>query len=419
MAVLVLSSLNSIVEEALVLKGEDVDVVVPNKLLDSRRRRNPEMRFHGISRWNGYAELEALANRIPNINQVFTVEEQTVRAAGFLRDLLGLSGQSHRDALAMTDKHLMKERARSHGIPTAGHVVARSVEDVRDAGDELGWPLVVKPRSGMGTMNTFKVNDHNDLERLYREGAFTTGIPDPTGRLSASEGLVDGLFSYKFGFMVEQFIDVVEEYFCDMVWHDGELLMAVPCRYLTPLIGNIGKLYGVTVLPEGAEEFRRVRELAVAAARALNVQSGYVHCELMLDSRGDLYFGEAGNRPGGREILALSSKVHDWDPMEVLGCLAMGIRPDISSERTYEILASAVPQAPAGRIVAMSDRDELLSIPEVVDVVLKTEVGVVHGGSHNSADGVAYIFFTPQSLETSNKEIEEIGAAFRVDVEPA
>ncbi|GAA4995607.1 ATP-grasp domain-containing protein [Actinopolymorpha pittospori] len=228
MAVLVLSSLNSIVEEALVLKGEDVDVVVPNKLMDSRRRRSPEVRFHGIARWNDYTELEALANRIPNIDRVFTVEEQTVRAAGFLRDLLGLSGQSHRDALAMTDKHLMKERVRSHGIPAAGHVVARSIEDVRDAGGELGWPLVVKPRSGMGTMNTFKVNDQDDLERLYREGAFTAGIPDPTGRLSASEGLVDGLFSYQFGFMVEQFIDVVEEYFCDMVWHDGELLMAYP-----------------------------------------------------------------------------------------------------------------------------------------------------------------------------------------------
>ena len=97
----------------------------------------------------------------------------------------------------------------------------------------------------------------------------------------------------------------------------------------------------------------------------------------------------------------------------------MGIRPDISSRRSYEILASAVPQAPAGRIVAMSGRNEILSIPGVVDVVLKTEVGAVHGGTHNSADGVAYIFFTPQSLEMSNKEIEEMGAAFRVDVEPA
>ncbi|MEU1165808.1 hypothetical protein ABZ372_37365, partial [Streptomyces sp. NPDC005921] len=177
MGILTLSTLNTVVERALARHGVTTTVITPFPLLDRRREADPDTEFLGIHKWADLRELQDIAHSVKNVDAVMTVDEQCVAAAGFLRDTLGIGGQSYRDALRTTNKHLMKAvvAAGPNPVPVAEHEVAHTVDDVRAAGARLGYPLILKPLSGFGAVSTFRVDSEEHLlepglSRLHRTG---------------------------------------------------------------------------------------------------------------------------------------------------------------------------------------------------------------------------------------------------------
>ena len=60
-----------------------------------------------------------------------------------------------------TDKGLMKERMREHGIPTSAFVTVRSVGEIPLA--DLRYPLVVKPVDNNGSKGVKRVDTEAEL----------------------------------------------------------------------------------------------------------------------------------------------------------------------------------------------------------------------------------------------------------------
>src|SRR6266699_3234514 len=87
-----------------------------------------------------------------------TIEAHTMAAAQ-VREACTIPGTSVRTAWLCRDKPSMKEALREAGVPTAASTAAHSADDVYAFADAVGFPLILKPRTGAGTLDTVKVDD--------------------------------------------------------------------------------------------------------------------------------------------------------------------------------------------------------------------------------------------------------------------
>src|SRR2546423_7578208 len=87
-----------------------------------------------------------------------TIEAHTMAAAQ-VREACTIPGTSVRTAWLCRDKPSMKQTLRDAGVPTAASTAAGSAAEVFAFAEETGFPLILKPRSGAGALDTVRVDD--------------------------------------------------------------------------------------------------------------------------------------------------------------------------------------------------------------------------------------------------------------------
>ena len=92
-----------------------------------------------------------------------TIESHTLTAAQ-VRENCTIPGTSVRTAWLCRDKPSMKQVLRDAGVPTAASTAASTAEEVRSFAREVGYPLILKPRSGAGALDTTRVDGDSDLD---------------------------------------------------------------------------------------------------------------------------------------------------------------------------------------------------------------------------------------------------------------
>jgi hypothetical protein len=379
MHVLVASSGNAMLETALTRAGHRVSLLVPADTVEQRRADTPQAEgVYGISRWHEPGALSPLLPHLPtDLDRVASIDEQAIaRPCAVIRERLGLPGLTLSDALAHTDKDIAKSRLGKAGIPVARHRLVRSGADVGKAGDELGWPVVVKPARGAGATATFVVEDRAHLQRLIGSGAFDQRVADSTGRFAAGEFLLS--LNERGGFVVEEYLAVTEEWFVDLYLHEGQVLAAFPGRYSAPLLGALGAHQWDAVVPAGHHDARTAIKLAVRAARVLGSGTGVVHCEILRIGKGRherWFFGEAAHRPGGGGIFTLYGRQHGLDLPPILAALAVGERPDIPLDPAPPTMANLLLAAPTGTVRSVATTEELLRCKGVLDAQVNLRPG--------------------------------------------
>src|SRR5215472_731520 len=92
-----------------------------------------------------------------------TVEAHTLPAAQ-VREACTIPGTSVRTAYLCRDKPSMKQALRDAGVPTAASAAASSADGVHAFAEQTGYPLILKPRSGAGALDTVRVDDPAGLD---------------------------------------------------------------------------------------------------------------------------------------------------------------------------------------------------------------------------------------------------------------
>ncbi|MFD9592498.1 acetyl-CoA carboxylase biotin carboxylase subunit family protein [Kitasatospora sp. NPDC059973] len=412
MHVLVLSTGNPLLENALLTAGHTVSVLQPEGTAAV-----PGTARHTIAHWDDLDALTALEHSLPDVDAIATIDEQAIVAAAHLRQLRALPGLTVDAARAYTDKATMKTALAAAGLPVARHRVVHHADEVGAAAGDFGWPVLVKPRAGLATLNTFVVRSPEDLKELVGAGAFDTRTTDPTGRLAAGH-VLDSLHEAPHGFLVEQFLDVEAEFFCDLYVHRGTVLLAVPGRYDAPLLQSIGDASFDTVLPPEHPEAQDVTALATRAAAALGAQSGVVHCEILRDRTKGLFVGEAGARPGGGSITELASVMYAFDLPATLAALATGEVPDLDGTPRFPALTAVMIPAPAGTVTHVTDRDTVEALPGVLDADIRLIVGQPAPAGIGTMTRAGRVLYVPDNLKTLDQEVAHLRAVLDIRVEP-
>lgn len=403
-------------ETALLAAGHTVTLLTP---APSPAQPPPGVHaVHTVRHWDDLDALTALEPSLPPVDAVATIDEQCIVAAAHLRHLRGLPGLGVDAARRYTDKHLMKNALDAAGLPVAGYRLVHHADEISGAAAVLGWPVIVKPRAGAATWNTFVVRSEAHLKELVAGGAFDSRVPDITGRFHAGHAL-DSLHGARDGFMVEDFLDLADEYFVDLYVHDGEVLLAAPGRYDQPLLRTVGSASYDTVLPPDHPEARAVISLARRAAAALGAQTGAVHCEILRTTDGRLHVGEAGARPGGDCITELTGLMYGFDVPTTLAALATGQRPALPTAPLHPALTAVMIAASPGTVTRTATAETIEQRPGVLAATINLRPGEQVPATAGTVTGAGRILYRPRDLNQLDREVADLRAALDVQVAPA
>src|SRR6185295_10566754 len=92
-----------------------------------------------------------------------TVEAHIMPTAK-VREACTIPGTSVQTAWLCRDKPSMKQVLREAGVPTAASAAVGSAAEARAFAEQIGFPLILKPRSGAGALDTMRADDAASLE---------------------------------------------------------------------------------------------------------------------------------------------------------------------------------------------------------------------------------------------------------------
>ncbi|MEQ1564606.1 MAG: ATP-grasp domain-containing protein [Myxococcota bacterium] len=227
-----------------------------------------------------------------SVDRVEALWEPLVIEAARLREAFGVPGMSVDTVLGFRDKQLMKERVAAAGlrVPHARRVVDET--GARQAAEEIGYPLIVKPIAGAGSADTYRVDDSADLERVLK---LTRHVPEVS---------------------VEEFVEG-EEFTYDTVCVNGSPRFENVAQYLPrPLEARTHEWISpviVTVRELDQPKIQKGIALGRGVLAALGMGSGFTHMEWYLKANGEVVFGEIGCRPGGAHLVDQMNYTCDID----------------------------------------------------------------------------------------------------------
>ncbi|MFF4160752.1 acetyl-CoA carboxylase biotin carboxylase subunit family protein [Streptomyces sp. NPDC001678] len=210
---------------------------------------------------------------------VCTIGEFPLVAAALLAEQSKAVGMRVSTAIALRDKFVQKRLVREAGLPVAQARVANLLSDLD--GEQLTYPIVVKPLTGAGAKDTHIVSNPLELESLA------------AGDQKSRRG----------PWLVEEFIEG-EELHLDGVVRSGAIRALSVSRYVQNVIDiKSGGLVGSAVIDpdQSPDLYAKAEALVSAALEAFGHGDGIFHAEAF-EKDGTLVFSECGGRLGGGMI---------------------------------------------------------------------------------------------------------------------
>jgi carbamoylphosphate synthase large subunit len=268
-----------------------------------------------------------------------TIEAHTMAAAQ-VREACHIPGTSVRTAWLCRDKPSMKQVLREAGVPTAASTAADSAAEVHEFAEHVGYPLILKPRSGAGAADTTRVDDAAQLDSaLAMFGEHGVGSIAVEEFVEGHEGFYDTLA-------------IDGEVACDFVSHYyPNVLEAMRTRWISPQFISTNRV-------DDAPDYAELRELGRRVITALGIGTSATHMEWFFGPKG-LRFSEIGCRPPGVGAWDLYSAGNEMDLFrEWANAIVHGHTDARPSRRFASGMIALRPEAD-GHITGYSGVDEL------------------------------------------------------------
>src|SRR3954466_7685530 len=181
-----------------------------------------------------------------------TIEAHTLTAAE-VRERCSIPGTSLRTAWRCGDKPAMKEALRAAGVPTAASTAADNAEQVRGFVDAVGFPVILKPRTGAGALDTTRVDNGEQLDAALGmfggKGVTSIAVEE---FVEGHEGFYDTLSVHG-----NASLDFVSHYY-------PNVLEAMRTRWISPQFIS-------TNLVDAVSDYAQLRELGQRVTQSLGI----------------------------------------------------------------------------------------------------------------------------------------------------
>lgn len=291
---------------------------VPEAELPSLAREN----LSGYLRVPNLTDEEAVVRAVVagvgshRIDRVVCMWEPGVVLAARIREALDVPGMRVPQAQTFRNKDLMKQKVTAAGIRTARHASATSVAQVREAAREIGFPVIVKPIAGAGSMDTVRAGSAEELEQALT-------------RVQAYDEV-----------NVEEFI-TGEEFTYDTICIDGRIVYENVCYYRpNPLIARSTEWISpqtIALRDLSPKDVKAGIALGHDVLKALEFGTGFTHMEWFYTPKGEAVFGEIAARPPGAHTVDLMNYVGDIDLYDGYAEADLKGRFTVSTDRKYNV----------------------------------------------------------------------------------
>lgn len=292
------------------------------------------------SLWDENEVAQAITGFQTFVDRIECPWEPGVLMAARLRQRFHIEGMREAETVPFRDKERMKQVLDEAGIRTPRHARAGTADEVRQAAQRIGYPLIVKPIAGAGSADTHRVDDSDRLEEVL-------SAIGHVGEVS-----------------VEEFIEG-EEYTFDTICAGGKILYFNIAWYRPrPLIARTVQWISpqtIALRDVDAPQLASGRRMGQAVIQALGFRTGFTHMEWFLKPDGEAVFGEIGCRPPGARSVDIMNWAGDidlyrgWAEAVCLGRLSQSVH------RRYNAAVIFKRAEGQGRIQRIEGLERLLS----------------------------------------------------------
>jgi biotin carboxylase len=299
-------------------------------------------------------------------------------------------------AVRLTDKLAQRQALRAGGLPTPDFWDADELTDaaaIDAVARTAGFPVVLKPRRGHASQDVEAIRSPEELVaalatiepgRMLVEGY----IPDPT-RTPANAGTAP-------------YVSV------ELLASNGVFsVLGVTGRPpLAPPFRETGVIFPADLSPGLRDD---VVSTAIAAARALGVETGPLHIEVKFTDAGPVVI-EVNGVMGGGAIRDLMQRALGLDVIQLSMRMAIGehiVFDELPHPTNVGFLFEIQPDADARRIVAVEGLDSVAEIPGVERVIPGLRAGDEYSWRAGTPGFIAGIFGTAPDHAAANRIREE------------
>lgn len=222
-----------------------------------------------------------------------------------LREDFNIPGWKPKELDNIRRKSYMKQFYKKAGVKTARFHLISDEEGAVSFARKVGFPIIVKPDSGVGASDTYKITDEQTLKEMLPKLLPT----DPLSPIYIMEEFVPG--------HIETFDGIVNEK-GEILFFTGQVMAVTPLD----MLNGAGENVSYTQPVEKIADLRRAGENTV---KAFGLKSRFFHLEFFrldedkkgLGKKGDIIGLEANMRAPGGYILDKMNYAYDVDVYQI------------------------------------------------------------------------------------------------------
>ena len=387
------------VKGAAVLPGVRLSLITqdpPTKIPEEIGSRIEEVR-----RIENALDADQLASTIREISRelgparhILAALEQLQVPLARVRAELGIPGMDVQTAQNFRDKSRMKTLLQKANIPCARHALIRRADEARAFVSQVGFPVVVKPPSGSGARQTFRLENERDLAD-YLSSQPPKGN-DPT--------------------LFEEFMTGQEHSFDSVSVRGRPVWYSISRYHPTPLeVMEKPWVQWCVILPREVEgpEYADIRHHGMRVLDELGLQTGLSHMEWFRRPDGGLAISEVAARPPGAQFTTLISYAHELDFYKAWPRLLV-FEEFEPPQRRYATGAVFLRGQGEGRVRAIHGVEQAQK--EVGDLVVEASLPKTGQPAASSYEGEGYIIVRDPETARVEHALQRILELIRVEL---
>ncbi len=245
-----------------------------------------------------------------------------------VREACTIPGLSVNASFLCRDKPAMKEALRQNDVACAESIGSGNAEEIREFAHSVGYPLIVKPRTGAGAAGTSRVENDDQLNQVLAESGVGSG-----GEVAVEE-FIEGHEAFYDTITVGG--NVIHEFISH---YYPNVLDAMRTRWISPQFIATNRI-------DDSSHYEEVKSMGRKVIQALGIETSATHMEWFFGPKG-LKFSEIGCRPPGVRAWDLYGSGNDLDIYKEWAMAIVHGKPSRGASRRFS----------AGIIALRPDRD--------------------------------------------------------------
>jgi D-alanine-D-alanine ligase-like ATP-grasp enzyme len=336
---------------------------------------------------------EILRKRHGQPERIIGILEAMMVQLAQTRAHFGVEGTQPAVAELFRDKSQMKAALRAAGLPVAKSRLLGDLNDARSFAAEVGFPMVLKPPSGMGAKSTWRVNSIDELLRGV------AGIGASASRPILAEEFLRG-----------------REFSFETITLGGKQQMESLSHYLPTCLEVLETpwVQWCCMLPRdiSGSEYDGARKMARGAIAALGLTDGMTHMEWFQRPDGSLVIGEIAQRPPGANISTMTGLAHGVDVFRAWVRAVVDGELDGVWERKYAVGSAFLRGMGHGRVAHVEGVHVVYQA--VGNLVVEAKLPDVGAMKSDGYEGDGYIIVRHESTDVVKQALQTIIETIKV-----